>query len=466
MSALTATQFAAFYVGQIIAFSLCFIVVERITRPVVIWLISNVVSALGFVMAPLQLVPNEEVGIIIGGVLALFGGTLKAMAFSDRLVMRRSNYTAHALLIGGFVTAVLLVFSLDLPYRLMLVALSGIMTSLAALLYLKANRAWLGLRPAKLTQVVLWLSIIAFVSRIPEAYPIGSQTRFVGEGSDQSLNLFMVCAFSFLLQISFLGLIVSRQLRDQLLSARRASRIHVHAIAMREKQRESAALADERFHLLKMLTHEVRQPLNTAQAALQSVIDEVGRNDATSKETHPAIDRALVTLNSIALSISNSILGATLIAKGRVAQFQMIDLCAVSQLSLLDINPSDRKRIVYDFAQDVIFAEADPIVLRLAIRNLLENALKYSPAGTAVHFEIRIDEEEMSAIFRVINEVTDPASLKGDIFERDKRGVDSRYEGFGLGLYIVREVAAIHRGHLQYNIIDSGGVAFELHIPC
>lgn len=466
MSALTATQYAAFYVGQIIAFSLCFIVVERITRPVVIWLASNVVSALGFVMAPLQLVPNEEVGIIIGGVLALFGGTLKAMAYSDRLVMRRSNHGAHALLIGGFVTAVLLVISLDLPYRLMIVATSGIMTSLAALLYLKANRAWIGLRTATLTRVVLWLSIIAFASRIPEAYPIGSQTRFVGEGSDQSLNLFMLCFFSFLLQISFLGLIVSRQLRDQLLSARRSSRIHVNAIALREKQRESAALAEERFQLLKMLTHEVRQPLNTAQAALQSVIDEVGRDSAKPGQFRPALDRALVTLNSIALSISNSILGATLITKGRVAQLQVIDLCAVSQLALLDINPADRKRIVSVFAQEVIFAEADPIVLRLAIRNLLENALKYSPANTSVHFEIRLDEDEMSAIFTVTNALLDPATLQGDIFERDKRGVDSSYEGFGLGLYIVREVAAMHHGLLAHRIIDHGRVMFELHLPC
>jgi len=466
MNAPTATQFAAFYVGQIIAFSLCFVVVERITRPVVIWLISNVVSALGFIMAPLQLVANEEVGIIIGGVLALFGGTLKAMAFSDRMVMRRSNRWAHLWLIGGFATAVLLVFSLNLPYRLMLVAVSGIMTSLAALLYLKANRAWVGLRPTRLTQIVLWLSILGFVSRVPEAYPFGPQTRFVGEGSDQSLNLLMVCAFSFLLQIAFLGLIVSRQLRDQLLRARRSSRIHVHAIALRQKQRESAALAEERFQLLKMLTHEVRQPLNTAQAALQSVIGEVGRDDAKPRDFRPALDRALVTLNSIALSISNSILGATLITKGRVAHMQVIDLCAVSQLALLDINPADRNRIAHRLEQDVIFAEADPIVLRLAIRNLLENALKYSPSGSPVHFDISIDEDEMTAIFTVINTVLDPASLEGDIFERDKRGVDSRYEGFGLGLYIVREVAAMHRGHLDHHIVEGGSVAFKLHIPC
>jgi signal transduction histidine kinase len=269
-----------------------------------------------------------------------------------------------------------------------------------------------------------------------------------------------------MLQISFLGLIISRQLREQQFRARRAGRMKLQSIALKQKQRETASIAEERFQLLKMLTHEVRQPLNTAQAALQSVIEEVGHGNAKPDQLRAVLDRALVTINSIALSISNSILGATLITKGRTAQFQMIDLCSISQMALLDINPADRARIERSFAQDVIFAEADPIVLRLAIRNLLENALKYSPAKSKVLFQIQVDEEEMETAFTIINEVADLSILEGDIFGLEKRGADSRYEGFGLGLYIVREVAMMHRGNLDYKVVDNKKVAFTLHLPC
>ncbi|MFN3452417.1 MAG: sensor histidine kinase, partial [Sphingorhabdus sp.] len=162
--------------------------------------------------------------------------------------------------------------------------------------------------------------------------------------------------------------------------------------------------------------------------------------------------------------ISNSILGATLITKGRPTVLEQINLCDVSQLALLDLDQSQRQRIQQSFEQPVIYADADPIVLRLAIRNLLENALKYSPADTSVLFELVADEERLAMVIRVTNELIDPAMLSDDIFERNRRGVDSQYAGYGLGLYIVKEVAEMHHGELGYHVAD-GKVAFELSIP-
>ena len=462
----TATQFVFFYIGQIIAFSLCFIIIEQITRPVVIWLISNVFGALGFIILPSHLIADPELAVVLGGFCALYAGALKALAFSDSRFMRSANRWAHLMIVGSLVAAILLFVKIETPYRLFYISISGLLISIAAILYLRGNRKWVGLRAAVLTEAVLWLSAMVFFYRLIGAYPFGVETKFNGDGKNISANPFMLVAFQFMLQISFLAMIISRQSRERLLHARRATRRDAESSRLRQKQNESAELADERFQLLKMLTHEVRQPLNTAQAALQSVIEEIGHGNAKPDQVRPVLDRALVTLNSIALSISNSILGATLITKGRTAQFQMIDLCSISQMALLDINPADRARIVHRFAQDVIFAEADPIVLRLAIRNLLENALKYSPAKSEVLFQLQVDEIEMGAIFTITNEVANLSTLDGDIFGLEKRGADSRYEGFGLGLYIVKEVAVMHRGHLDYTIADDKKVTFALHLPC
>ena len=56
----TAEHFSYFFIGQILAFSLCFIVVERITRPVVIWLLSNLLTVIGYSMGPLQMLPSAH----------------------------------------------------------------------------------------------------------------------------------------------------------------------------------------------------------------------------------------------------------------------------------------------------------------------------------------------------------------------------------------------------------------------
>jgi two-component system OmpR family sensor kinase len=137
----------------------------------------------------------------------------------------------------------------------------------------------------------------------------------------------------------------------------------------------------------------------------------------------------------------------------------------VCQLALFDLDPSQRGRIQQKFEQSVIYADADPIILRLAIRNLLENALKYSPSGTPILFEMVTDEEKLALVIRVTNTRNEQSTLSDDIFERNKRGVDSLYQGTGLGLYIVRAVAELHHGDISYHLVNGNQIAFELSIP-
>jgi signal transduction histidine kinase len=53
--------------------------------------------------------------------------------------------------------------------------------------------------------------------------------------------------------------------------------------------------------------------------------------------------------------------------------------------------------------QPLIYADAAAIILRLAIRNFLENVLKYSPSGSPILFEMVTDEEKLPLVIRVTN---------------------------------------------------------------
>jgi len=262
-----------------------------------------------------------------------------------------------------------------------------------------------------------------------------------------------------------MGLTIARQIRENNFKLRKSFRIQQAVNQSRANEKASAALAEERSHLLKMLTHEVRQPLNTAQATLDTISQQLRRGQTKPENIQQTVLKAQSTINAIVLSISNSILGATLITQGRPSQLRSIDLCDVCQLALFDLDPSQRGRIQQQFEQSVIYADADPIVLRLAIRNLLENALKYSPSGTPILFELVIDEAKLAVVMRVTNKLHDQSTLSDDIFERHKRGVDRLYEGSGLGLYIVRAVAELHNGDIAYHLLSNDHVAFELSIP-
>jgi signal transduction histidine kinase len=231
------------------------------------------------------------------------------------------------------------------------------------------------------------------------------------------------------------------------------------------REQESAALADERYHLLKMLTHEVRQPMNSAQAALQALTQKISAGNDTPEYMKKTLENASSTLNAIILSISNSILGATLITKGRVQKLELTDVCCVAELALLDIDPIEARRFEKKFEQPVMFTDADPIILRLGVRNLLENAAKYSPRHSKVLLKVETDDEHLTVVISVTNETDGSSMLGPDIFNQARRGVDKKYDGYGLGLYITKEVAQLHRGSLCCQQNSDGTVTFELSLP-
>jgi signal transduction histidine kinase len=83
----------------------------------------------------------------------------------------------------------------------------------------------------------------------------------------------------------------------------------------------------------------------------------------------------------------------------------------------------------------------------MAVTNLLDNALRYTPAGGEVELAVRED----ATGWRLAVSDTGPGLPPDErerVFDRFYRGRDSRAPGSGLGLAIVREVARLHGGEV------------------
>ena len=453
------------YIFEILAFSICILILKYQSRSVIIWLASNFVGIIGSIFVAQSIVHSNDTLSGIGAAIAVFAGSLKSLSFASPIIWRKSNILPNILSIFACVFALAIIIFMDSPYRLALISLAGITATTSCILYIYSNRMWSGLGAVYPAVGMLVASVLGFLYMLVQAYPLGDHMRFSGPSHGQLIHLILLCAFMFFFHMAFIGLIVARQNREQFLQLRRNSRLQTNIEKTKQKELLSTALAAERYHLLKMLTHEVRQPLNTAQAALQAVGDQLGRAQTAPETVQRNVANAQSTLNSIVLSISNSILGATLITEGRPIQLCPTDLCNVSQLALMDLDPLQRDRIYTRLEEPVIYTDADPIVLRLAIRNLLENALKYSPSNSSILFELVTDEEKLAVVIRVKNELIDPSMLNADIFQLNRRGVDSNYQGSGLGLYIVRKVAEMHKGDLAYRVVNGNQAVFERTIP-
>jgi two-component system, OmpR family, sensor histidine kinase KdpD len=110
--------------------------------------------------------------------------------------------------------------------------------------------------------------------------------------------------------------------------------------------------------------------------------------------------------------------------------------------------------------------ELDAVLIERVLYNLLENAGKYTPAGT----QVRITAEPDGLNLRVAVSDRGPGVPKGQedvIFEKFTRGVarESNTPGVGLGLAIARAIVEAHGGRIFVTPPPDGGASFVFTLP-
>ena len=143
---------------------------------------------------------------------------------------------------------------------------------------------------------------------------------------------------------------------------------------------------------------------------------------------------------------------------GPVVRGAMADADALTRSSAVTIEADGPEGVLVD---------ADEDALRLALRNLLENAIKYSPGRPSVWVRWRLDHG------RVLIDVEDkglgiPRGEQRSIFRKFVRGrsaVDARVKGTGVGLAVVQHIVAAHGGDLSVRSAPGEGSTFTIALP-
>jgi signal transduction histidine kinase len=109
----------------------------------------------------------------------------------------------------------------------------------------------------------------------------------------------------------------------------------------------------------------------------------------------------------------------------------------------------------------------DERLLHLLLFNLLENAVKFTGEGGAVEVEVQRRGEEMLAWVRDtgIGISQEDQERVFDKFFTVDAGSARSYSGTGIGLYLAREVVAIHEGALRVESSSPRGTTFEVRLP-
>lgn len=203
--------------------------------------------------------------------------------------------------------------------------------------------------------------------------------------------------------------------------------------------------------------HELRTPLaaikTQAQVALRATADEERRRALS--QVISGVDRAT--------HLAQQLLTLARIDPTLWVGREQVDLPALASEVLAEIAPGALARDI-DLSLEAGAAAAiqgDRAMLAILLRNLVDNALKYAPAGGKV--EVRVAQDGPRVLLRVDDSGPGvPPEERARVFERFYRRVGSDAPGSGLGLSIVRRIADLHHAVVRLDEAPLGGLRVEV----
>jgi two-component system sensor histidine kinase KdpD len=223
-----------------------------------------------------------------------------------------------------------------------------------------------------------------------------------------------------------------------------------HAEAARQSEALKSALLDS-------LAHDIKTPLTSIKAAVTSLLGSAAESD---HELLTIINEEADRLNQLA---------AEVIAMARVEAGKLhLEKHSVSAAELIEgaLGELGNKSVVVKAAPDLSHAECDPEFVQQVLKQLLENAWKYSPEGAPV----TVTAERKGA--KIVIGVADRGpgieeEERARIFDKFFRGKRHRFEtkGTGMGLAIAKGIIEAHGEKIWVESEPEHGSVFYFSLP-
>jgi signal transduction histidine kinase len=218
--------------------------------------------------------------------------------------------------------------------------------------------------------------------------------------------------------------------------------------------------------LLSTLAHEMRTPLTSIKGYSTALLEEeVTLNPETEREFLEIIDEECDILQDLIHDLlESSIIDAGLLR----LELQPLMLPRLAR-GVIDeiVHQSENHRFLVDFPKHFPIVDADPNRIAQVLRNLLDNAIKYSPQGGLIVVQGEVGENEVIVSVADQGEGIAPEHLNQlfDKFFRAQSGLRLNIAGSGLGLPIAHTIVESHRGRIWAESRLGQGSTFYFTLP-
>lgn len=195
--------------------------------------------------------------------------------------------------------------------------------------------------------------------------------------------------------------------------------------------------------------HELRTPLAVLRTRIETLPDQ-----RIAKSLHDDIERMSRVVSQL---LDSAELDTFVVDPGDTVDLH--EVCAEVAELLAPLALAQKKSITIGGAAAPIWIRGNAEMLHRAVRNLVENAVHHTPAGTAV--EIELGDGGTVSVLDQGQGI--PIGKHELIFQRFWRGDNRQAGGAGLGLSIVKRIVEAHGGTISVNDRPAGGAQFSVH---
>ncbi|MBW8900533.1 MAG: response regulator [Massilia sp.] len=232
-----------------------------------------------------------------------------------------------------------------------------------------------------------------------------------------------------------------------------------------EERRAAERKSSAKDEFLAMLGHELRNPLSAISSAASLLgmpgvaTDSIGRARLIIQRQSQHLSRIVDDL----LDLSRAMSGKILLSRKRLDIATLVSSC-------LDTFRATGRMAGYDIDARLApaWVDGDPTRLEQITSNLIDNALKYTPAGGRI--DIAVAQDGTDVVLRVsdsgVGIAADLLPHVFDVFVQGAISIDRSQGGLGIGLSLVRRLVELHGGTVSASSPGtSSGSTFEIRLP-
>ncbi len=247
-----------------------------------------------------------------------------------------------------------------------------------------------------------------------------------------------------------------------------ASAFNEMVVRLKEQKEREDLAAKLKSEFMSIAAHQLRTPLSSIKWIIKMVLD--GDMGDINLQQRDFMEKAYSS-NERMIALVNDLLNVTRIEEGRFGfEFSSVNITKLIEEMIPGFKQQARIKnlnFVYNPLKGPLVLVIDPQRMKIALSNLLDNAMHYTPIRGTVELAVESKNDFVEVTVKDTG-VGIPNDQKNRVFSKFFRAdnvVKMQTEGTGLGLYLTKNIVEKHGGKIWFESKEGKGTTFHFTIP-